>query len=799
MMRLLTIGALASTLVVASSGASAGAQSAGGPGSDPHSLVRASPQSIRVETLDAANRQVHEVGSRPGAALSRRLPLSLIRNVGQIRGPVDYYTEGSKTSAYFTPSGVTFALNGAGRRWIVKLAFLGERRGVHPIARQRLPGVVSYFSGSRARWKTGLRLHGRLLYRHLWPGIDLALSGSGQRLKYEFRVHPGADPRDIRFAYRGASAVRMDDRGRVRVVTPVGGFTDDRPVAFQRRDGLLARTAVSYEERREGEFGFQLGSYDPRRTLVIDPAVFIYAGYIGGRGSEGGSGVAVDDAGNAYVVGTTNSSRGTFPAKVGPDLSYSGQRDAFVAKLNASGTRLKYAGYMGGRQFESGSAVSVDASGNAYVTGTTLSNQNSFPVRVGPDLTYNGTGDAFVAKVDASGRDLDYAGYLGGASSDSGRGIAVDGSGNALLTGSTFSNQSTFPVTVGPDLTFNSGPGAMPDAYIAKVDASGTGLTYAGYIGGEFDDIGYDVAVDGSGSAYVAGTTDSGQDTFPVVVGPDLTFNGRPDAFVTKVTPAGTGLAYSGYIEAREATGVDVDAAGNAYVTGYTAGGFLPATVGPDLTYNGGESDAYVAKVEASGAALAYAGYIGGRNAEYGSGIGVDGSGRAYVVGWTGSRERTFPVAGGPDSTYNGGESDAFVARIAASGTGFGYAGYIGGRSLDRGFAVAASEAGNAFVAGFTSSGSGTFPVRAGPDRTYNGNGDAFAVRIGQCTITGTNGDDVLRGAAGNDVICGRRGDDRLSGGKGDDVLFGGRGRDRLVGGAGIDTCLGEMRFDCER
>ena len=344
---------------------------------------------------------------------------------------------------------------------------------------------------------------------------------------------------------------------------------------------------------------------------MIDPAVFVYAGYIGGRGSEGGSGVAVDDAGNAYVVGTTNSSRGTFPAKVGPDLTYNGQRDAFVAKLNASGTRLKYAGYIGGQQFESGSAVSVDASGNAYVTGSTLSNQNSFPVRVGPDLTYNGTGDAFVAKVDASGRDLDYAGYLGGASSDSGRGIAVDGSGNALLTGSTLSDQSTFPVTVGPDLTFNSGPGAMPDAYIAKVDDSGTGLTYAGYIGGEFDDIGYDVAVDGSGSAYVAGTTDSDQSTFPVVVGPDLTFNGRPDAFVTKVTPAGTGLTYSGYIEARDATGVDVDASGNAYVTGYTSG-FLSATVGPDLTYNGGESDAYVAKVEASGAALAYAGYIGG-------------------------------------------------------------------------------------------------------------------------------------------------------------------------------------------
>ena len=127
MMRLLTVGVLAATLVVASSGASAGVQAAGAPGSNPHSLVRVG---------DAVQREVHEVGSRPDAALSRRLPLSFIRNAGQVRGPVDYYTEGSRTSVYFTPSGVTFALNGAGRRWIVKLAFLGERRGVHPIARQ---------------------------------------------------------------------------------------------------------------------------------------------------------------------------------------------------------------------------------------------------------------------------------------------------------------------------------------------------------------------------------------------------------------------------------------------------------------------------------------------------------------------------------------------------------------------------------------------------------------------------------------------------------------------------------------
>jgi Beta-propeller repeat/RTX calcium-binding nonapeptide repeat (4 copies) len=741
------------------------------------------------------------------AGTTLRIPLSFLPNRGQIRGPVDYYAEGPRRSVYVGPSGVTLALTGSraeasaerSERWLVKLAFLGERRGVHPEARHRLPGVVSYFSGSRSSWRTGIPLYARLVYRRLWPGIDLALAGSTRRLKYQFIVHPGADARDIRLAYRGAMSLRLNDQGRLRVGTPVGGFTDDRPVAFQRRAGKRTAVSVSYAAggggRLKDGFGFDVGSYDERRRLVIDPAVFIYSGFIGGSRSEGGAGIAVDAAGRAYVVGTTNSHPSSFPAKVGPDRTYGGQRDAFVAKVSASGTRLIYAGYIGGRAFEAGNAVAVDTSGNAYVTGTTSSGPASFPVTVGPDLTYNGTSDAFVAKVDASGTALDYAGYVGGDSTENATGIAVDGSGHAFLTGWTLSDESTFPVAVGPDLTFNSGPGALSDAFVAKVDATGVELDYAGYVGGDLDDSGNDVAVDGSGNAYVTGTTDS-ESGFPVAVGPDLTFNGRPDAFVTKVNASGAGLVYSGYIDGDSGTGVEVDASGSAYIGGYT-GPSLPATVGPDLTPNGG-TDAFVARVVPSGAALAYAGYIGGHANDYGEGLGLDGSGHAYLVGLTLSHERTFPVTSGPDPTHNGGARDAFVAKVAASGSGLDYAGYIGGRRSDASFGVAATADGDAFVTGFTSGRS--FPVLTGPGRTYNGRGDAFVTKIGTCTITGTGGDDVLRGAAEDDVICGLGGDDRLSGGKGDDVLYGGRGLDRLTGGAGRDTCVGGARtFTCER
>ena len=167
---------------------------------------------------------------------------------------------------------------------------------------------------------------------------------------------------------------------------------------------------------------------------------------------------------------------------MGPDLTSNGLLDAFVAKVNPDGTALVYAGYIGGTLLDAGFGIAVDGAGNAYVTGFTDSTEASFPVTVGPDLTFNGGSfDAFVAKVNAAGTTLDYAGYIGGARIEVGNGIAVDGTGNAYVTGFTDSTEASFPVTVGPDLTFNGG---SFDAFVAKVNATGTGLAYAGYIGG---------------------------------------------------------------------------------------------------------------------------------------------------------------------------------------------------------------------------------------------------------------------------------------------------------------------------
>ena len=237
--------------------------------------------------------------------------------------------------------------------------------------------------------------------------------------------------------------------------------------------------------------------------------------------------------GSSSVSGFTTSIEATFPVKGGPDLTHNGGAyDAFAAKVNASGTALVYCGYIGGSDYDESTSIAVDSSGNAYVTGNSRSAQATFPVIGGPDLTYNGGGDAFVAKVNATGTALVYCGYVGGSGDDVGRGIAVEGSGNAYVTGYTSSTQATFPVNVGPDLTYNG----FYDAFVAKVNASGTALVYCGYIGGSYDDYGYSIAVDGLGNAYVTGEAESTESAFPVAGSPDLTHNGDYDAFVVKIS-----------------------------------------------------------------------------------------------------------------------------------------------------------------------------------------------------------------------------------------------------------------------
>ncbi len=568
------------------------------------------------------------------------MSLYFIENRGQLDPSVAYYVQGRDTTLYFTAKGMTLVQTERKRgedgskgsleraslsrdgiptpkadsRWTVKLDFVGANPSPRIEAKDPRPVVVSYFKGKKDEWKTGLSTYGSIVYSDLWPGIDLIYSGTANRLKYTFLVRPAGDPARVRLAYRGIKGIGLNEAGQLEVETPAGVLQDDKPYAYQEVDGRRVEITAAYSlDRASGgaslRYGFGLGAYDRGRPLVLDPAMLVYCGYIGGNGNDVGNGIAVDRSGNAYVVGFTASTQATFPVTVGPDLNYNGGNDAFVAKVNAVGTGLVYCGYIGGSGNDLGYGIAVDSAGNAYVTGYTDSTEATFPVTVGPNLTFSGgPNDAFVAKVNAAGTALVYCGYIGGNGDDYGFGIAVDSSGNAYVAGQTASSETTFPVIAGPDLSFNGG---LSDAFVAKVNAAGTALVYCGYIGGNGIDVGLGMTVDNSGNAYVTGYTYSTETTFPVTVGPDLTFNGGgTDAFVAKVNAAGTALVYCGYIGGNGPDygyGIAVDSLGNAYVTGitYSTEATFPVIVGPDLTHNGG-LDAFVAKVNAAGTALAY-------------------------------------------------------------------------------------------------------------------------------------------------------------------------------------------------
>ena len=590
--------------------------------------------------------------SASSRAAPQSQPLYFVENLGQLPEPASYVVEGRDKTVLFDAQGLTYVIGpSAGNasatlraawtssasarptadRWAVRLDFLNANPQVRPIGRKREEAVFSYFAGPRENWATGATAYAEILYQDLWPGIDLVYAASGSRLKHTFVVEPGADPSRISLAYEGAD-VGIDHAGRLRVATPTGSFHDEKPVAQQRLAGRDLDIPVSYEllatEQDRSIYSFRIGEHDSSAPLIIDPSVFIYSGYITPAESADRVAIALDGEGNAYIVGGT-SALGFLPPLVPGPVGDAGTTDAFVAKVSADGSALLALSRIGGSMNDRAQDISVDADGNIYITGTTDS--PDFPVAVGPDLSYNGGfRDAFVAKLNSDLTALTYSGFVGGDSREFGLDVAVDAQGAAYIVGQTFSVDGAFPRIVGPDLTFNGGP---EEAFVLKVSPDGSALEYSGYIGGASSDVAHAVRVDSLGRAYVAGSTFSTEETFPVAVGPNLVLTAADDAFVARVAADGSALDFAGYIGgfgSDVATGIALDHAGDIYLTGFTRSGEtgppgevgFPVAVGPDLTFNGGAEDAFLAKLHRDGSGT-QAAPVGGAIVIFANGLGA--------------------------------------------------------------------------------------------------------------------------------------------------------------------------------
>jgi hypothetical protein len=451
----------------------------------------------------------------------------------------------------------------------------------------------------------------------------------------------------------------------------------------------------------------------------------VYSTYLGGNNEDGGSGIAVDSAGNAYVTGATASS--DFPTEnpLQAANGASGADHVFVAKLNPTGSALVYSTYLGGSGGDGGSSIALDSAGNAYITGQTYS--TDFPTTPGAFQTACKGGncfpnsDGFVAKISPSGSALVYSTYLGGSGYDVSDAIAVDSSGNAYVTGYT---QSTDFPTKNP---FQVASGGEVSVFVAKLNPTGSALVYSTYLGGSADDAGYGIAVDSAGNAYVTGATVS--TTFPTKNPLQATNGGGgSDAFVSKFNATGSALVYSTYLGGTDVdggSGIAVDSAGNAYVTGATRSTDFPTTPGAFQTAYGGVQDAFVSKLNASGSALLYSTYLGGSGEDESNGIAVDNSGDAYVIGET--QSTNFPILN-PLKKRLMKPNDAFLSKLNHSGSALVYSTYLGGSGKEFGSGIALDGAGNAYVTGSTAS--TDFPTVNALQPTYGGGAnDAFVAK----------------------------------------------------------------------
>ena len=583
-----------------------------------------------------------------------------------------------------------------------------------------------YLGNDPAAWRSNVATYAGVAYPNLWAGIDLHAYSKPDGLKYEFVVAPGADPSQVSVRYAGLPAARpleIESDGSLTIHTPAGDLTDAAPVLYQEVAGKRVEVAGRFELVDARTYTIRVeGDWDKGRALVLDPEL-AWGTFLGGSGRDFASGIAATADGGVAVVGGTGST--DFPAAGGFDAALGGFDDAFISVLTASGS-LKWATFFGGSGRESGGGICSTSDGGLAVTGSTSS--FDFPVLDGFDRTYNGNGDAFVAKL-ASDGSLVWSSFLGGANnSDAGNSIAATPDGGVAVTG--YTGSADFPVSTGLDSTFNGG---NFDAFVAKVSAGGS-LTWATYLGGSSLNTGNGIAALADGELAVTGQTQSAD--FPSLGGFDATQNGSDDGFVAMLKANGS-LIWSTFLGGSSVdygTAVAATADGGVAVVGITQSTDFPTLGGFEATYNGGNYDAFVLKLAASGSLL-WSTYLGGSGGEYGIDLGdaivATADGGVAVTGRTGSA--TFPTTDGFDATYNGGFHDAFVSRFTTEGT-LAWSTYLGGSGDDGGSGIAVTTDGSVAVTGYT--GSANFPTPRGFDTTYNGGvdgpgtQDAFVVKI---------------------------------------------------------------------
>lgn len=714
-------------------------------------------QSVRPVAINGNLLSKSKQMAAPAVEAYGNLALSFEPNTGQADARVRFLSRGPGYTLFLTPDEAVLALpaqhdpsaRSADREnpAILKMELTGANPAATICGEEVLPGKSNYFRGSDPnRWRTDIPNYAKVRYHAVYPGVDLLYYGNQGRLEYDFVVAAGSDPQAIKLAFeqtsRGSNRwvdatapLRIDQTGDLLVSLNGNEVRLHKPTAYQltadhgTRVGARHLVDARYVLRSHGQVGIRLAPYDTTRAVIIDP-VLTYATRLGGSSGVLNAVIAADAEGNVYVSGTT----GAFDFPVVNQIPGACQgtcstsfETVYVTKINAAGTALVYSSLIGGSTLDEGFGIAVDGFGNAYLSGSTSS--SDFP-QVNPipgacvGTCGTGAGDAFVTKVSAAGDALVYSSLLGGSNNDSAFAVAVDGSGDAYVTGLT--DSADFPqVNPIPGACLGTcGTNAFPqNAFVTEINAAGSAFIYSSYLAGSAFTEGFGIAADNAGNAYVTGITQSAD--FPRVnqitgICSGTCGTGSSDGFVTKISAQGASVAYSSVFGGSGfdiGFGVAVDGSGNAYLTGTTESTDFPQ-INPIKSAcskgcGNGLGDAFVIKINSAGRAAAYSSLLGGDHDDEGTGIAVDILGNAYVTGFT--KSANFPsvrrIKGACLGTCGSRTTGAkvFVVNVSAASSGLVYSTLIGGSDTDEGQGIAVDAAGNAYLTGFTQS--ADFPI----------------------------------------------------------------------------------------
>ncbi|MBP9663007.1 MAG: SBBP repeat-containing protein [Pyrinomonadaceae bacterium] len=636
-----------------------------------------------------------------------RLPLHFEPNVGQTDERVKFVSRGNGYSMFLTGSEAVVSLVRSGKGKIperaaaVRMQIEGASPDAQVIGFDETAGRSNYLIGNDPNgWRTEIANYRRVKYSEVYPGIDLIFYGNNQQLEYDFVVKAGSDPQQIGLRFDGIKRAKIDKMsGDLVLDTGAGVLRQHKPIVYQQVNGERREVAGLYKLDKD-RVTFALGEYDASKELVIDP-ILSYGSYLGGNAFDEGRGIKVDAAGNAYITGTAASlnfptTPGTIKPQLLPSANNQNWYDAFVTKMNPSGTALVFSTYYGGRNgSESGSDVALDADGNILISGTTMS--NDLPTVNAYQATFGGTDDAFAAKINPTGTAIIFSTYLGGNSTDLGGRIAVNRTtGTAVFAG--YASSGNFPTTPGaykPQLCNNT-PGNCngifySGSYLVKLGSTGS-IVYSTL----FDASIADVTLDANDNATFGGTAGTNQPTTAGAFQPAS--SGGIDGYIGKMNPAGNALVFATYLggglQSDRISSIALDAAENIYVTGRTENSGFPTTAGAyDVTFNGNE-DGIITKLNPAGSALIFSTFFGAQGKDQPFAIGLGSSNDVFITGETASGAN-FPLK----NSLNGTLGNIFLARMNTDGNALVYSTFLG---VGGGYDLAVDQSDNAFVTGHT-------------------------------------------------------------------------------------------------